>query len=151
MTGGAETGRNLTNMVSVAVPNAQGFRDAGKEMRPRGGRVSPYLKLRAAIFAALRPFHLAAERVGDPLHSVADSKDRQVHREDTRIAFWRIRIIDRAGTARKNQAGRFEFADLVKGGGTGENRGEHLLLADTAGNQLRILAAEIQHHDAAEL
>src|SRR5690242_938609 len=102
MPGGAEAGRNLTNMVSVAVPNAQGFGDAGKEMRPRGGRVSPYLKLCAAIFAALRLFHLAAERVGDPLHSVAYSKDRQAHRENMRIAFWSIRIIDGAGAARKN-------------------------------------------------
>src|SRR5689334_12924240 len=106
MTGGAEAGRNLANMVSVAVPNAQCFRDAGEEMRPWGGRVSPYLQLRAAIFTAFRLFHLAAERVGDPLHSVANSKDRQAHRENTRITFWSIGIIDGAGAARKNQAGR---------------------------------------------
>src|SRR5579859_682047 len=138
-------------MVSVAVPNAQGFRDAGEEMRTWGGRVTPYLQLRAAIFTALRLFHLAAERVGDPLHTVANSKDRQAHGEDARIAFWSIRIIDGAGAARKNQADGFEFANLAKGGCAWENSGEDLLLANATRNQLRILAAEIQHHDAAEL
>src|ERR1700732_4550274 len=103
----------------------------------------------AAVFATLGGFHFAAEMVREPLHAVADSEDGDAERKDVDVTFRSLGIVDRAGPAGEHDAGGFELTDFVERGGTREHGGKDLLFADAAGDELRVLAAEVENDYAA--
>src|SRR5437762_2774393 len=105
----------------------------------------------ASVFAAMRLLHLAAHRLGDPVHAVADTEHRNSHRQHAMVAGGSAGIVSGTRSARENQTDGLKFADLVWSGGAWHNRREYLLLADAARNQLGVLTAKIDHDDAAAL
>ena len=84
----------------------------------------------------------------EPVHAVADSQHRNAQLQHLGIAQRRVRVIHRARTAGQNDAHGFERADFLQRRSARQNRGEHLLLADAPRDQLRVLPAEIQHHNS---
>ena len=106
------------------------------------------LYVRPTVLAALRGLDLAAESVGDPLHAVADSQNRDAQFQYPGIAFGSFFVVDGAGAAAEDDADRLKAADFVEGSGTGEDSGEDLLFAYPASDELGVLAAEIEDYDA---
>src|SRR6266478_5742772 len=85
----------------------------------------------------------------EPLHSVADAEHGDAEGKHGRVAFGSLGVVDGAGSAGEHDAAWLELADFVERGGARENGGEDLLFADAAGNELRVLAAEIEDDYAA--
>src|SRR5882762_5948507 len=129
---GAEAGWESNDVIAVAIPDAQGLGKLGEELGLMGGVLD--VQYGAAIFAAFGRFDLSAQVMGEPLHAVADSQHGDSEGEDIYITLWRLGIVNRTGTAGKDDARRFEFADFVERGGAWEHRGEDLLFADAAGD-----------------
>src|ERR1700675_4224236 len=86
-----------------------------------------------------------------PLHAVADSQDGDPQCEDIYIALGSLGIVNGARPTGKNDAGGFELTDFVERGGARQNGGEDLLFADAAGDELGVLAAEVENDYAAQL
>src|SRR5713226_5543197 len=86
----------------------------------------------------------------DPLHPVANPEHRYSQRKHLRIALGRVGVINRARPARQHDSRGLQLADFFDRRGAWQDGGEHLLFADAARNQLRILPAEIENHHAAE-
>jgi hypothetical protein len=89
------------------------------------------VKLGAAVFAALHRLHSAAEDVGNPLHAVADTKNRNSGAQDRGITFRSVPVVDRIWTAREHDAGGFERSNFGDAGGTRKDGAKNLLLART--------------------
>src|SRR5712664_2314341 len=140
---GSKPGRESHDMVAVAVPDAQRVGKFGKELGFMIGIFN--IQNGAAIFAARRRLHFPAQVIGEPLHAIADSEHRNAEREHARVAFGGLRVVDRPGPTGKHDAGGFELADFIERRGARKNGGEDLLLANAAGNELGVLAAEIEH------
>jgi hypothetical protein len=102
---------------------------------------------RAAELADLRALDLAAERQRDRLHAVADAQHRDPELEQLRIQPRRPRRVDRRRTAGQDQPLRVAAAHLVDPDVVGQQLGEDAALAHAAGDQLRVLAAVVEHHD----
>jgi hypothetical protein len=117
----------------VVVPDAKRIGQVG-EQRALVGVGLAEIYLGAAVLAAFSGLDFAAKSVGDPLHSVADSQNGDVLFQDAGVAFWGVLVVDRTRTAAEDDAYGFEAADLVQRGGTRENGGEDLLLADAPGD-----------------
>ncbi len=106
------------------------------------------IQVRGAVLAGLRANHLPAERVREPLHSITDSENGDAELQNFCVADRRVGVIDRTWAAGEHEADRFERADFFERSGARKNRGENLLLADAARDQLRVLAAEIEYDDS---
>src|SRR5258707_14474394 len=85
----------------------------------------------------------------EPLHSVADAEHRDAERENGWIAFGSWRVVDGAGSAGEHDAAWLKLADFIERRSARENGGEDLLFADAAGDELSVLAAEIENDYAA--
>jgi hypothetical protein len=107
------------------------------------------LNVSSAVFAAFGGLHLATERVSDPLHAVAYSQNRDVEFQYAGVALGGVLIVDGAGAAGKDDPGGGIGANFVYRCGAREDGGEDLLLADATGDELGVLAAEIEDDDAA--
>src|SRR5689334_2553469 len=150
MRGGSKSWRQSAHVVAVAVPNFERRRRASEQLRTIWSARTIHAQMSAAILAPLGLFDFPAERVCDPLHAIADSKDGNAQRQHLRVTPRRIVVINRAGAAGQDDSRGLELLNLLDGRGARQNRGENLLLADAARNQLRVLPAEVQHHHAAE-
>ena len=106
------------------------------------------IEVRGAVLARLRANHLTAERVREPLHPITDSENGHAELQNFCVADGRVRVIDRTWAAGEHEADRFERANFFERSGARKNRGENLLLADAARDQLRVLAAEIEDDDS---
>ena len=99
------------------------------------------------VFALRSGTDFAAEVMNDEVQAVADAKSGKIKVEKRGIGFGRISIVNGRGTARENDAegliGRY-FGD---GRRAGQDDGEDVQFADTAGNELGVLRAEIQDND----
>src|SRR2546429_6463257 len=104
----------------------------GKQRRVLRPALANHLKLRTPIFAALRLLDFAAERVRDPLHSVANSKDGDAQRQHFRIALRRISVVNGTRPAGQDDSRRLELLDFFGRRRTRQDRRENLLLADAA-------------------
>src|SRR5712692_3916575 len=144
---GSKAGRQPDDVVAVTVPDAQRVGKLREELGFVSGTID--IQHRAAVFTARRRLHFPAQVVGEPLHIVADSQHRDAERKNGRVAFRSLRIVDRAGPAGKHDARGFELVDFVERGGARENGREDLLLANAPGDELRVLAAEIENDYAA--
>ena len=141
--GDDEALREADDVVAVTIPNFQAARDAVEEL----GFAFAF-ELRAAVFAALGFLDVAAESVGHPLHAVANPEHRNAEAQDFGIADGGVLIVDGTGAAGEDDADRVVAADFVELGAAGEDGGEDFELADAAGDELGVLAAEIEDDDA---
>src|SRR5438552_3150619 len=143
----SEAGRQLDDVVSVAIPDAQRLGYSTENV----GRRVVVLKVqeRAAVLAPMRFLDFAAHGFGDPVHAVADAENRDAHGEHGMVARGRPGIVSGAGTTGKNETDRLELSDIVWSNGAWHHRREHLLLTDAPRDQLGVLTAEIDHDDAA--
>ena len=94
--------------------------------------------------------YLPSELVHHPLQPVADAKHGEAEFEDLLIGRWRVRVIDRAGSARQDNADRILGLDLFEFGCAGEDDGENVQLANATRDELRVLRAEVEDDDAFE-
>ena len=142
--GDFKAGGNFDDVVTVGIPDIQRGGDAGEKFR--AGRE---VERGAAVFAAFGGGNFSAERVRHPLHAVANAEHRDAEVEHGRVAVRSVFIVDRAnGAAGKDDADGLERADFVELRGAREHGGENLLFADAAGDELRVLAAEVEDDDA---
>ena len=100
----------------------------------------PYSRLLARIDFGAE--HLAAE-----LHAVADAEDRHAEVEDPLVAAGGAGLVDAGRTAGEDDALERQLRQLIDGCAGREDAGVDVVLADPAGDQLDVLAAEIQDGD----
>ena len=134
--------RQLQRFIAMRHPDAH---LGGQCLKQR--RVVAEAHLGVAVFALYARAHFAAEFVGNELQAVADAEHGHAERKHALVGRRRIGVVNRAWTAGKNDADRVIVLDFRQGGGTGQNGGENILLADAARNQLGILRAEIEDDD----
>src|ERR1700730_14583416 len=127
------------HVVSMAIPDFRARRNAGIQFRAAFD-----VQVRGAVLTAEGTLHFPTKRVGEPMHAVTDTEDRNAKLENVRVALRRIRVVNRAWAAGEDHTNGFEGADFFERGSARQNRGEHFLLADAARDQLRVLAAEIE-------
>ena len=97
---------------------------------------------------ALRGFlHAAAQQEGGQLHAVADAQHRDAGVIQRRIDLGGIRIMHAGRTAGEDDALRPVRQDFRQGRVPGDYFGIDVAFPDPAGDQLRILAAEIKDQD----
>ena len=106
------------------------------------------LHLHFTIFApVLRGFNLPALQPGDELRAVADAEHRHAERQNPLLIVRRGRIIHAVRPAGEDDALVMPLPELGKRGRIGLHLGINVLLTDAAGNQLIVLAAEIEHQN----
>jgi len=85
--------------------------------------------------------------VSHELQAVADAEHRQAQIKDAQVGARRIFVIDRGRAAREDDADRVVLFYLFKLGVAGKNNRKNLLLAHSAGDELRILSPEVENYD----
>ena len=134
-------------MVPVAIPDSQFVRQSREQ-----SRAVLHHQFGPAIFPAVRALDAPAQDVRHPLQPVANAQHRQrpwTARRGRKAA--RRRHTRNSVRLREQCPYRLELADLFDACRARQNRAEYLLLADSPGDQLRVLPAEIKHYDAAAL
>ena len=91
-----------------------------------------------------RRFNLAAQLRGHCLHAVADTEHRNTELEYELRCARRFIEIYRFGTAGKNNAAGIERTNILVGHIPGVNFGVDADFADSPGDQLCVLAAEVE-------
>ena len=94
-----------------------------------------------ALLGALDP---PAEAADHRLHPVTDAEHRDAELEQLRAQLRGPRLVDRGRPAREDQRPRLAQADPLEVGVVGQELGEDAALAQPAGDQLRVLAAEVE-------
>ena len=102
-------------------------------------------QLRLAIFPGLAAAAGAAQQVDHQLLTVADAQHRDAHGEQGGVHHGGIGLEHRGRAAGKNQRVRLEGADIIHGFTPGTDLAVYAALADAAGDQQVILAAEIKN------
>ena len=100
-----------------------------------------------AVFALGRGAHLAAHVMHDEMQSVADAEDRRIELEQRGVGCRRVGVVHRRRAAGEDEADGLVGLDFSDGNRAGEHDGEDVLFADAAGDQLRILRAEVEDND----
>ena len=139
-----ETLRRLLDAVAVRHPDVEQVGQVVQQRIGGGGA-----DLRRAVLARLGRRDLAAERVGQRLHAVADAEHRLAHRQNVGRQLRRVRLVDAVRPAGQHVALRLVPVDVVDSGVEWEDLGVHPLLADAPGDELRVLRAEVENSDAA--
>ena len=143
--GESEAVRHLGHVVPVAHPGDTLLRQALEE--GRGGVV---VGLGLAVFASgivLGLGDLAAQGVGHELAAIADAQDGHSPGEDLRVHVGGGIQIHTVGAAGEDDADGVHGFQLGKGRGAGHDLAVHIALPDPAGDQLIVLAAEVQNDD----
>ena len=131
----------------MAVPN---FRSAGQALKKLATRAARFRQeVRTAVLAASRGLHFSAQGFGNPMHAVADAQHGNAGRQHRRIALWGVLVVHRTGTAGEHDAHRFEGKNLLDASGARHDGAENLLFANAPRDELRVLAAKIQHDHSA--
>src|SRR5918998_953758 len=131
--GGGEDG------VAVARPGLLLVRGAREE-----AVVAPHDYVRAAVLPDLDGSHLPAEEERHELHPVADAEHRHVEVEERGVHPRGVVLVDAAGATGEDYALRVAGLYLLYGGVVGDQLRVDAGLADPAGDQLGVLAAEVQ-------
>ena len=103
--------------------------------------------MRPAILPGWRALHLAAQRLADQLHAIADAQHGQAEVEDFRVAPRRARLVDAGRPAGQDQPLGGQLANPFGRQVVPHNFAVNLLLPHPPGDQLGVLRAEIQHQD----
>ena len=113
-------------------------------------------KLRRGIDGDLDPaefflrafFDFAAKKVGHQLRAIANAEDRLAKIKDLWIDGRRFLQVTRVGPAGENEAENRRILQIFDGGGAGEDLAINVDVADSAGDQLVVLTAEIENDDS---
>jgi hypothetical protein len=101
------------------------------------------LQLRLAELAGA-PLDAAAELLRHQVHPVADAERRHAELEQPRVDARGALGVHRRGAAGQDQRGRVSAAELVGGRAVRDELGVDARLSHPAGDQLRVLAAEVE-------
>ena len=144
--GEGEAGGDLRHIVAVAHPGDAFGGEALKQLA--GGVVigDGLAVLPGGIVLSLR--HLAAQGVGHQLAAVADAEDGYAPGKDCGVHMGGSLQIHGVGTAGKDDADGFHGLQLGQGSSVGLYLAVNTAFADTAGDELVILAAEVQNNDS---
>ena len=110
---------------------------------PRGHDV----EVGAAVLALARAGHLAAEVAGDQLGAVADAEHGHAEVVDGGVDAGRAVDVDRLRAAAEDHAGRVARGQLGGGDRVRDDLAVDVRLADAAGDELRVLGAEVDDED----
>jgi hypothetical protein len=105
----------------------------------------------AAELGAVRPLDAPAELLGHELHAVADAQDRHAQVVEGRVHVRRALRVDRGGPAREHERERPARGHLLGRGAVVHDLRVDPALADPAGDELRVLSAEVDDEDGALL
>ena len=100
-----------------------------------------------AVLAFVGRAHFAAQLVDHELQAVADAEHRQSEMQHLLVGRWRVGVIDGRRTAGQDDARGVIALDFFQRGGAGKHHGEDILFADAAGDELRVLRAEVEDDD----
>ena len=107
-------------------------------------------------FSSVRPYSLvpvlcdrAAERLGHRLEAVADAEHRHTEVEQRGIQLRSAVGVHAGRPAGQHDGLRILGLDLLDARGVRDDLRIHPRLADAAGDQLRVLRAEVDHQDGA--
>ena len=135
--------RHLFHIVAVAHPRNALGRQTAEQLAVR---VEIRLRLAVLPGGILRGRHnAAAQIVGQELAAVANAEDGNPQLENLRVRLRGRGIIHAVGTAGKDNADGVQRLDFLKGCGIGLDLAVYAAFPDAAGNELVILAAEIQN------
>src|SRR4051812_6845280 len=135
-----EPRRHAGDVVAVAGPHTKLRREPGEQRRRMVGDGHH----RMAELAGTGPPHLSSPGQGHQLHAVADAEPRDVQIEHRRVARRRTRVVHAARPARQDDACGTLRAKCRQRRVEGDDFGVNRELAQTPGNELRVLRAEIQ-------
>ena len=135
-----EAGRQCRHGIAVAHPHRRAVIDVGEQI----DRIVDKQR-RLAVLGPTGGHDRTAQLLHHQLHAVTNPQHRDAQLPDRRIAERRALLVDRIGTTAEEDAARSQGAELLSGGGVAHHQREDLGLAHTAGNQLRVLRAEIEN------
>ena len=101
-------------------------------------------QLGAPELTGLGALHAATELVDHRLHAVTDAKHRDVELHELRAKGGGALRVHGGGPAREHERQRRALADAVEIGVVREHLGEDAALPDPPGDELGVLAAEVQ-------
>ena len=81
------------------------------------------------------------------VEAITDSQHGLAHCEHTSIGLRSIRVVDRRGSARQDDADRRIAVDFVEGRRTRQDHGENVLFTDAARNKLGVLRTKVENDD----
>ena len=137
-----KTGSCLLNIIVVAHPADVLVR---QRIKQRAGRIQIHQRFTILPFGGFG--HMATQLVHHQLTAVADTKNGHTPVVNIRVNGGRIRQISAVGAAGKDETLGVFGLDFSKVGAVRLNLAIHIAFTDTAGNQLVILAAEVQNDD----
>ena len=132
------------HVIAVALPDLQPLGKSAKERR-----IFFAVKSRWSVFAAIGFHDISAERVRDPLHSVADAEHGNAEGQNFAIARGASASYTELGPPESTMPLGWRRLISSKRSIARQNRGEDLLLANAPRDQLRVLTAEIQDDNPA--
>ena len=133
--------RRSDDRISVVHPHGLFGLEAGKELGVEG---QP--RDRAAVLAALVG-DLSPGGLREPLHSVAEAENGDAEARRVPRGLRRVRLVHALRPARQDDAGGVPAPDLLRRSAGREDDREDPRVADTPGDQLRVLAAEVEDDD----
>ena len=149
-----EAGRHRFDIVGVTHPHNRIARPAtARRLRAANAKAGKQTaaiinrNLGSAVFTDRSRRNLAAQLVSKKLRAVADAKHRNAELKNLRIALRGILAVHTVRTARQNNPGRSQCLQLIHRNRVRMNLAIYITFTDTAGNQLVILAAEVQNYD----
>ena len=125
----------------MAHPHRLVGREIAEERRLLG------LELGLAVLGDVVRLDLAAQVTGHQLHPVTDAEGGDAELEDPRIDVRRTVHVDRCGAAGEDQGERIPPAHLLGADAVTDELRVDPGLADAAGDQLRVLATEVDDED----
>ena len=105
------------------------------------------LDLGVAVLAFVGRADFAAQLVHHELQAVADAEHRQAEMQHAVVGGRRVGVVDRGRAAGQDDARGRVALDFVQRSGAGKHDGEDVLFADAAGDELRVLRAEVEDDD----
>ncbi len=90
---------------------------------------------------------VAAERLGHQMQPVADAQDRHTAGPERRIGMGRARFVDAGRSAGEDHRRRFAGGDLMPWRVEGQQFRVDAQLTDATGDELAVLAAEVEDDD----
>lgn len=143
--GDGEALGRLRDGVAVAHPH----RVARGEFLVQRAALGGHAQVRAAVLAGARLFNRAAKCARHGLEAVADAEDRDAGLEQLRVDLRGVLRVDARRATGQNDGQRVLVEDLAHGRGVRDDLGVDLGLADAAGDQLRVLGAEVDDENRA--
>ena len=137
-----EAFRCLCDVIRVAHP---AYCSGGNILKQNRGLIHLYLRL--SVFADRSCSYLTAQLICHQLGTVADSQNRNTHIENRLINVRRFLQVYAVWSSSKDNALGVHLFNGFQRHGVGVHFAVDIAFADTAGNQLVILAAEVQDNN----